>query len=145
METFERDLRNLTKNLHQYSLIEFYHEEMDIKRKIYRMQEGLDRYGLYLPQSRVIEHDLPKIQMQIKVDLKERLSSFIERIDHSFALENYKFVVNGLENEKIKDIYKKLGPFDHWENRDPDESEADAQRNLRLDFEERRSGTRYRG
>lgn len=53
--------------------------------------------------------------------------------------------MNVVDDEMIKDIYRKLGPFDHFEHRDIDETDADTQRSLKEDFEERRSGTKYRG
>jgi hypothetical protein len=42
-------------------------------------------------------------------------------------------------------VYKKLGPFDHFEYRELDEIEMDQQRSLRLDFDQRKSGAMYRG
>lgn len=54
-------------------------------------------------------------------------------------------MIDNINDENIKDIYRKLGPFDHFEHRDVDETEMDAQRMLRLDFDERKSGAKYRG
>lgn len=34
MSTFETDIKKMTNNLQKYSLIEFYHEEIDLKQKI---------------------------------------------------------------------------------------------------------------
>jgi len=42
-------------------------------------------------------------------------------------------------------VYRKLGPFDHFENREIDEVDLDAQRSLRLEFDTRKSGALYRG
>lgn len=126
MTTFEKEMRELTKKLQNYSLIEFYHEEMDLKHKISDMANGLDSFQLYLPRAKVICKDLPKAMTQIKVDLRERINSYVERIDHSFALSNYQFVVTQIQDPIIRDIYKSLGPFDHFEHRDEDESDMDA-------------------
>lgn len=145
MNTFEHDLKTLTKNLHKYSLIEFYHEELELKKKIANMSQGLEGLNLYLPQSRIICPDLTKAHAQIKTDLKERINSFIQKIDHEFALDNYKYVMDNVNVQVIKDIYRTLGPFDHFENRDPEENEMDGQRDLRTDFDERKSGALYRG
>lgn len=74
-------------------------------------------------------------QQQIKVDLRERIYSYVERIEHSFALDNYKYIMNNIQDELIQDVYRKLGPFDHFENMNPDESDLDSQRGLRLNFD----------
>ena len=143
--TFEKEMKQMTNKLQNYSLIEFYHEESELKQKISSLANGLENFALYLPKARVICKDLPKAMTQIKVDLRERINSYVEKIDHSFALDNYKYVINNIEDPVIKDIYRQLGPFDHFEYRDPDEMEMDAQRSLRLDFDTRRSGAKYRG
>jgi hypothetical protein len=44
MTTFENDLKQLTANLHKYSLIEFYHEEFDLKQNIKKMSDGLESF-----------------------------------------------------------------------------------------------------
>lgn len=54
-------------------------------------------------------------------------------------------MVDNITDPVIKDIYRQLGPYDHFEHRDPEETEMDAQRGLRLDFDERKSGAKYRG
>jgi hypothetical protein len=64
-------------------------------------------------------------KQQIKVDLKERINSFIEKLDHSFGLENYHYILENVNDDLIKDVYKKLGPFDHFENREKDAAEAE--------------------
>ena len=145
MQTFEKEMRQMASRLKQYSLIEFYPEEEELKRKINKMASGLESFSLYLPKARIICKDLPKAFIQIKVELKERFQSLVEKIDHSFSLENFKYVVENITDPVIKDIYRQLGPFDHFEHRDPEEMEMDAQRGLRLDFDERKSGAKYRG
>jgi predicted methyltransferase len=50
----------------------------------------------------------------IKVDIRERIYSFIEKIDHSFGLENYHYVLENINDDLVKDVYRKLGPFDHF-------------------------------
>lgn len=62
MNTFESDLKKLTSNLQKYSLIEFYHEEIELKRRISTMASGLEGLALYLPKARVICKDLPRAQ-----------------------------------------------------------------------------------
>lgn len=42
-------------------------------------------------------------------------------------------------------MYKKLGPFDHYEHLDPNEDLDDGSRSTNLDFDIRKSGALYRG
>ena len=56
---------------------------------------------------------------QIKVDIKERLSSFFVETDHNFSLENYDYITKTLENDSISKIYRQLGPFDFYQDSVP--------------------------
>ena len=56
---------------------------------------------------------------QIKVDIKERLSSFFQETDHVFTIENYEYITETLENESIAKIYRQLGPFDYYQDSIP--------------------------
>ena len=62
MSTFETEIKKMINNLQKYSLIEFYHEEIDLKQKIQKMGEGLSNFSLYLPKARVICKDLVNAQ-----------------------------------------------------------------------------------
>lgn len=89
------------------------------------MSEVFEDFSLYLPTARVTCKDMPRAQTQIKIDLRERIFSYIEKIDHSFALANYQYIMKNVTDKVVKDVYRKLGPFDHFENRDPEEAEMD--------------------
>ena len=52
-------------------------------------------------------------------------------------------MLENINDERTKDIYKKLGPFDHFEYSSV--GEETEQKNLRLDFDKRKSGTLFRG
>ena len=54
MDLFERSTKHLVKQLHTYSLVEFYTEEESLKEKIMRLRISLDGFNIYLPQTRVI-------------------------------------------------------------------------------------------
>ena len=43
----------------------------------------------------------------------------VKPIDGSFALENYKYVLNELENKEIANIYKLLGPVPFYKYSGP--------------------------
>jgi len=47
----------------------------------------------------------------------------IEKLDHSFGVDNYHYVLENINDDTIKDVYRKLGPFDHFLNNYPTEEE----------------------
>lgn len=49
-----------------------------------------------------------------------------------------------VSNKTIRDIYKVLGPFDHYAHHKYDD-EMDVERTMKQEFEYRRSGAKYRG
>lgn len=77
--------------------------------------------------------DINQLTTQIKVDVRERINQVLERVDHTFGLDNYRYVLEQISDARIKDIYKKLGPFDHFEYASI--SEETAGKNLRIDFD----------
>ena len=110
-----------------------------------QLHENLDQFNVYLPHTQVVMEDASKAERDIKVDLKERINSYIQKIDHGFALKNYMYVIENVKDETVKDIYRSIGPFDHFEHRNVDDDDLDTQRFLRLDFDKRKSGALYRG
>ena len=70
---------------------------------------------------------------QIKVDLKERISSFIRDTNHQFSLDNYDYVVNIQANESISKIYKQLGPFDFYMEKIDDEMQENKTLSMKFD------------
>lgn len=50
--------------------------------------------------------------------------------------------MESIKDERVRDVYKSLGPFDHFEHKEDD---LGAARVLRMDFETRKSGASYRG
>lgn len=143
MASFDSELKNLVSNLSKNSLLEFYHDEVNIKKSISSLQNKLESFSVYLPQWKLKEADMNQISTQIKVDVRERINQVLERVDHSFGLDNYRYVIEQISDAKIKDIYKKLGPFDHFEYASV--SDESVEKNLRLDFDQRKSGALYRG
>lgn len=104
----------MKKNLERFSVIEFFHEEEGILEEIKELRMSMDDFSVYLPATQVRIEDEQKAKIDILVDLRERLNSYITKIDHSFALSNYKYVFNNIQDPIVKDIYKVLGPFDHF-------------------------------
>ena len=134
MDMFEARTKALVSKLHTYSLIEFFHEEELLHENIHKLKEGLDDFNIYLPRSQVIMKDERKAEKDIMVDLRERLNGYIVKLNHDFALSNYTYVMTQVADKNIRDIYKVLGPFDHYLHHDVDD-DMDAQRELKLDFD----------
>ena len=82
---------------------------------------------------------------QIKIDLKERIQSYIGKHSHDFGLGNHDYILRETKHECIRDVYKKLGPFDHYQHLDPMEDLDDGSRSMCNDFDVRKSGALFRG
>lgn len=73
--------------------------------------------------------------------------------DHNFTLENYEYITKTLENDSISRIYRKLGPFDYYQDSIPGMSLEELtggsitneQRSIVEHFDKRKSGAMYRG
>ena len=94
--------------------------------------------------------------------IKTQLAECLEPVDNDFALENLEYVTEELGNDRIKAIYKLLGPFDYnaysgatEEDQEdiPNGSDAGASsrslvEDMRLreyGWQTRKSGAQYRG
>ena len=106
----------------------------------------MNDFNIYLPQTKVIlkEDKVKKALNEITVDIRERLNGYIVKLNHQFALDNYDYVINEVSDKTIQDIYKVLGPFDHYAYHEFDD-DLDTQRTMKTEFEYRRSGAKYRG
>lgn len=62
MSSFEHSLKEMTSKLSKLNLIEFYHEENEIKNEIHKLDSGLSVFNLYLPSSRLIVKDVTLMQ-----------------------------------------------------------------------------------
>lgn len=130
MDTFEGHAKQLISRLKTYSLIEFFHEEKKLHKEVGKLRDSLDDFNIYLPKTQVIMKDEEKAKKDIIVDLRERLAGLITKVNHDFALENYDYVMTSITDKTVQDIYKILGPFDHFAHHDVDD-DMDTQRQLR--------------
>jgi len=46
--------RKIISNMKKYSLIEFYHEETGLQKKIKQLFDSLDQFNAYLPNSVIV-------------------------------------------------------------------------------------------
>jgi len=114
MDSFEKNIRGLVGNLKRYSMLEFFQEEVSLKTKIADLKNSLNTFNVYLPNTQLSVDDPQKAERDIKIDLRERITSFVTKIDHKFAMENYDYVMEHVKDDQVKEIYKQLGPFDHY-------------------------------
>ncbi|CDW89554.1 UNKNOWN [Stylonychia lemnae] len=143
MDYFEKTIVELMRDIKNYNYIEFYHEKEDLQQKIKNIKNSLKQFNVYMPKYALQIEDMSLATNQIKVDLKERITSFIRETNHQLALDNYDYVVNIQQNEAIAKIYKQLGPFDFYmEKIDEDLLEN---KTLVNKFDQRKSGTIFRG
>jgi hypothetical protein len=68
-----------------------------------------------MPKVKVRVDDYPDTIRKIKLHLNEKIDKHIERVDNSFAIENYEYVTKQLENPRLKHIYHLLGPLDFFQ------------------------------
>lgn len=144
MDNFEGLTRKVINNIKKYSLIEFYHEENDLQKRIKQLNDSLEQFNVYLPNTCIVLQDPKKAVNDIKVDLRERLNGYIQKVDHSFGLKNFQYIIDNIKDERVKDVYRTLGPFDHFDNKSKDE-DVGTSRIMRMDFDTRKSGAIYRG
>lgn len=81
--------------------------------------------------------DINKLYEPIKSDLKEKFEEYLVNIDSKFCQENYRWVINNIENDKIKKVYKILGPVDFYMKKDSqlkDAVEEEANRSMQTHF-----------
>ena len=65
-------------------------------------------------------------------------------MDHDFGLKNYKYVIDYVKDDRVKEIYRTLGPFDHFEHYNKDDN-IETDRGMNWDFHTRKSRALYRG
>ncbi len=137
----------------KYNYIEFYHEQINIQKQIRGIRQNFEAFNIYMPKYQMKIEDMSLAINQIKVDIKERLSSFFVETDHNFTLENYDYITKTLENDSIARIYRQLGPFDYYQDSVPGViledltggSIPNEQRSIVERFDKRKSGAMYRG
>ena len=106
MDSFERSIQVLMKDIKRYNFIEFYHEQHNLHQQIRDIRTDLKTFNVYMPKYQMKVEDMKHATNQIKVDIKERLNGYFHQTDHNFALGNYEYVTKTLNNDAIMKIYK---------------------------------------
>ena len=151
MDKYEATIQGLMRDIKKYNYIEFYHEENYVREQIRSIRRNLNEFKIYMPKYQMKVNDMSLAINQIKVDIKERLSSFFQETDHTFSLENYDYILKSHNNEYVAKIYKQLGPFDYYQDGarteldDPTSGGPTDQKNFVDRFDKRKSGTVFRG
>ena len=74
MSSFDNELKYMVSNLSKFSLLEFYHDEENIKKNISNLQNKLESFSIYLPEWKLKMNDTNLVTTQIKVDVRERMN-----------------------------------------------------------------------
>ena len=114
IDVFETRTKALVNKLRTFSLVEFFHDEAKLNDNMKTLKESLDDFNIYLPATQIIMKDKLRAEKDIMVDMRERLNGYIIKLSHDFALSNYDYVMTEISDKTIRDIYKVLGPFDHY-------------------------------
>ncbi len=114
IDMFESRTKALVNKLRTFSLVEFFHDEDKLNENMKILKESLDDFNIYLPATQIIMKDKLRAEKDIMVDMRERLNGYIIKLSHDFALSNYDYVMTEISDKTIRDIYKVLGPFDHY-------------------------------
>jgi len=73
------------------------------------------------------------------------MKGLIKQIDHGFGIRNYDYIISHVRDARIKEIYKSMGPYDHFAHKDLDDNEQESERRLQKEFTQRKSGAQFRG
>ena len=164
METFEDSMKKMLSRTQSYSLNDYFFEKDSILDEINMMKRHINKFSLYCPSHSINwneEEDIAAQKEKLQTDLKEKLEQLVIPVDNNFALSNFQYVSQDLGNAKIADIYQMLGPFDYSQYTMEDDGNSDGpdftqqsmsgasffmeKRFMQDEFQERKSGARYRG
>lgn len=115
MDELEDNLKVMLHRAKNYSIVEFFNERDNLNDMIEKITEKLDNMGTYLPCNRLkFDKDMSLDDMipQIQDSLEKLINKNFEDVDQEFAFENYKYIMEEVQNPNLKNIYKLLGPFD---------------------------------
>ena len=65
IENFEKNSQKIRAELERTSVIEFCHDEKQIKDRIQKLQDSLDAFSIYLPKTKVTVEDEVKAKKDI--------------------------------------------------------------------------------
>jgi hypothetical protein len=68
------------------------------------------------------------------------MKGLIKQIDHGFAIRNYDYIMKNIRDTRIQEIYKNMGPYDHYAHMDLDDPEMEQDRRMQNNFTQRKSG-----
>ena len=159
MRHFEDQIKRFLTRTQSLTTVEFFNEQHEIKDEINKMKREVNFLNNYMPKVKLRVEDYGETIKKIQEDLKLKLDKYLEKVDSTFALENYDYLTKELENPKLKSVYELMGPFDfHQFKEEEDENQEDEsstrqtaegetpqKRDLQVHFEPRRSGALYRG
>jgi hypothetical protein len=64
---------------------------------------------------------MEELSIEITNELDEKMKHLIKQIDHGFAVSNYDYIIKNIRDTRIKEVYKTMGPYDHFAKKDLDD------------------------
>ena len=158
IEKYDADLKHLCHVCCSFSNIEAYVEMDSFKRKAQELKRNLENFEIYLPSYQVTPRTYAKSEEEfskvITNQLKESFMAHMTKLDQSFAISNYNYILTQTESNHLKQTYQLLGPLNYKVNESLEfESSFDLklkeelllERRMLKEFEERKSKAMYRG
>jgi len=145
MDGLEHKLARVVNSMKKYNVMEFFHEERELNQQLETFRNDLDSFNIYLPKTVLTVSNFPLLEEEITTELTEKMKGLIKQIDHGFAIRNYDYIIKNVRDARIKEIYKSMGPYDHFAHKDLEDNEQESDRRLQKEFCQRKSGAQFRG
>lgn len=73
-------------------VVEFFHEQYDIKDKVATMAKHITNFQTYIPKVKLKMEDVRDTTRKIQDFIQAKLKENLELVDNSFSLENLEYV-----------------------------------------------------
>ena len=95
--------------------VDFFVEQDTLKEQLDDIKGRLAGMSNYMPTFKLKAFDdVPEVTKQINKQITDKQAFYLEQIDHTLAISNYKFIQKEHSKSKIGAIYNMLGPFDFF-------------------------------
>jgi excinuclease UvrABC helicase subunit UvrB len=121
MDGLETKLTRTVNNMKNYNIMEFFYEEKELREQLVDFRDDLDSFNVYLPKTRLNVQHMEELSIEITNELDEKMKHLIKQIDHGFAVSNYDYIIKNIRDTRIKEVYKTMGPYDHFAKKDLDD------------------------
>lgn len=123
MNKYDNVMKKLIHKAQSYDLRDFFEEKVKILNEINSLKADIGMFSNYVPNHEVLipEDNRESVIEKLKSDIKSKVDKYVIPIDNSFALSNFKYITEELDNPKLKEVYELLGPFDYSKFKEEDD------------------------